>query len=373
MAVTYGTSGPSQVTLNLDSLFGLSLAAYRKELIDNIGAGNAFLYEILKSEFYEGQDGGSYIQEPLMYALQTADTYDGYDELPGIPVDGISDSIWDWRQCASAIVYSMKEVKQNKQKIQSLVKSRIKQSEMGLQELFAQMLMWGSANQPGGNIYTPYTSQVNGSGGIEPIGKLIDFDPTQSRVIGNINQNTYDWWRNKTITSAAGTYQAFILEVTKLINRCGLGTGGRPKLVLTDETSFELFEHALFQQVRFTDAKVDEAFPFANVVWRGVRFVMDDKVPDAYSGTIPTLVAGAGDPTSLTYGTMYAVNPKYFKLVHESDSDFKMLSDDGGKTIFKPINADSRAGHYAWMGNLTVSNRRKHGVLGKIARTLTVT
>ncbi len=369
---TFGASGPSQVTLNLDSLFGLSLAAYRKELVDNIGAGNAFLFEIIKGESYESQDGGSYIQEPLMYALQAADTYDGYDELATLPVDGISDTIWDWRQCAAAIVYSMKEVKQNKQRLSSLVKARIKQSEMGLQELFAQMLMWGAGMQ-GGALTSAYISPVNGSSGIDPLPLLIAFDPTTSTSVGNINQSTYTWWRNKTITSAATTYNAFLLEVTRLINRCSLGTGGRPKMILVDETSYELFQHALFQSMRYTETKVDEAFPFEHVMWKGVRFVMDDKVPDAYSGTVPTLVAGAGDPSTLTYGTMYAINPKYFKLRYESDSDFQMLKDDKGGTIFKPINGDSRVGHYAWMGNTTVSNRRKQGVLGKIARTLTVT
>ncbi len=371
MSVTFGTSGPSQVTLNLDSLFGTSLAAYRKELVDNIGATNAFFHEVLKSQLYESQDGGTYIQEPLMYALQSADSYDGYDELASIPPDGLTDSIWEWRQCAAAIVYSIKEVKQNKQRIVPLVKSRIRQAEMGLQEFFAQALMFGSANQAGGTIDTPYVSAVNGSSSIEPLGKIIKYDPTSSTSIGNINQATYTWWRNKKIESAATTYDAFILEVTKLFTRCALGTGGKPKLCLLDETSYELFCHALYQKYRYTDNKVDDAYPFENVMWKGCHFVMDDKVPDAYSGTVPTLVGGAGDPATLTYGSMYAINPQFLKLKYESDSDFKMLSDDGGKTIFKPINGDSRLGHVAWMGNLTCSNRRKHGVLGKIARTLT--
>src|SRR5277367_4577830 len=98
MSVTFGSSvAPSQVTLNLDSLFGLSLAAYRKELIDNIGETNAFFFEVISRELYESQDGGSYIQTPLMYALQSADAYDGYDELSTVPVDGITDSIFQWR------------------------------------------------------------------------------------------------------------------------------------------------------------------------------------------------------------------------------------------------------------------------------------
>ena len=371
MAVTFGSnSAPSQVTTNLDSLFGLSLPAYRKELIDNIGATNAFFFEIMRKDLYESQDGGTYIQVPLMYGLQVADSYDGYDELASIPVDGVTDCIYQWSQCAAAIVYSMKEVKQNKQRLVNLVKARIKQAEMGLQEFFSQALMFGSANQAGGSIKTPYVSPINGSSAIEPISKLIDFTPTTSTSVGNINQGTYSWWQNKTMTSAATTYDGFILEVDRLFNRCALGTGGKPKLVLLDETSYELFIHALYQKYRYTQNKVDEAYPFENIVYKGAHFVMDDKVPDVTNNIVPTLTGGSGDPSTLTNGSIFMINPTFFKIIYESDSDFNMLKDDSGKTIFKPINGDSRLGHVAWMGNLTCTNRRKQGVMGTIARTL---
>ncbi len=371
MAVTFGSSSaPSQVTTNLDSLFGLSLPAYRKELIDNIGATNAFFFEIMGKEgLYESQDGGTYIQVPLMYGLQTADSYDGYDELASIPVDGVTDCIYQWSQCAAAIVYSMKEVKQNKQRLVSLVKARIKQAEMGLQEFFSQALMWGSANQAGGSLKTPYISPINGSSAIEPLGKLIDFTPTTSTSVGNINQSTQSWWQNKTQTSSATTYDAFLLEVDRIFNRCALGTGGKPKIVLCDETTYELFVHAVYQKYRYT-TKVDETYPFENVVYKGAHFCMDDKVPDVYNSIVPTLTGGAGDPASLTNGSMYLLNPQFFKMIYESESDFEMLKDDSGKTIFKPINGDSRLGHVAWMGNLTATNRRKNGIMAKIARTL---
>ena len=371
MSVTFGNaSAPSQVTTNLDSLFGLSLAAYRKELIDNIGATNAFFFEILRKDLYEGQDGGTYIQIPLMYALQTADSYDGYDELSTVPVDGVTDAIYQWRQCAAAIAYSMKEVKQNKQKLVDLVRARIKQAEMGLQEFFAQSLMWGAASQ-GGLLTSPYLSTINGSNSIEPISELIDFTPTGSRTVGNIAQATNTWWQNKTKTSAAAGYDAFLLEVDQIFNQASLGTGGKVKLVLMDETTYELFVHAVYQKYRYTEDRVDEAYPFENIKYKGAHFVMDDKVPDVYSGIIPTLTGGAGVPSSLTYGTGFFVNPEFFKMIYEEDSDFKMLEDNDGKTMFKPVNGDSRVGHVAWMGNLTCDNRRKQGVIGKVARTLT--
>ncbi len=371
MAITFGSSSaPSQVTTNLDSLFGLSLAAYRKELIDNIGATNAFFFEIITKELYEGQDGGAYIQIPAMYGLQSADSYDGYDELATIPVDGITDVIWQWRQCAAAIVYSMKEVKQNKQKIVDLVKARIKQAEMGLQEFFAQTLMWGSVNQ-GGTLLTPYVSPINGSSSIEPISELISYTPTTSTVVGNINQSTSTWWQNKTFTSIATTYDAFLLEIDSLFNTASLGTGGKIKLVLMDQVTYQLFVHAIYQKYRYTEVKVDEAYPFENVMYKGAHFVMDDKVPDVKNGIAPTETGGVGNTSSLTNGSGFMINPQFFKMIYEEDSDFKMLEDDQGRTFFKPVNGDSRVGHVAWMGNLTTDNRRKQGVIGAIARTLT--
>ena len=358
MSITFGSgAAPSQVTLNLDSLFGLSLAAYRKTLVDNIGAINAFFHEIIKGELYESQDGGSYIQEPLMYALTPADSYDGYDELSTLPTDGITDAIFQWRQCAAAIVYSMKEVKQNKQKIVDLVKSRIMQAEMGLQEYFSQSLLWGAAAD-GGSLISPRTSIVNGSSSIEPLPEIIMFDPTQNLSIGNINQSTSTWWRNKTFTDpSTTTYDSFLFQLDHAFNNTSLGTGGKVNLVLMDETTYELFVHAVYQ--KFRQIKTNENFPFENTIYKNATVTMDDKVPDAYSGTT----------SSATYGTAYLINSRFFKMRYEEDSDFEMLKDENGKTFQKPVNGDSRVGHVAWMGNLTVNNRRKQGVYGKIPRS----
>ena len=362
MAVTFGSgTAPSQVTLNLDSLFGISLAAYRKTLTDNIGAINAFFHEIIKGELYESQDGGSYIQEPLMYALQNADSYDGYDELSTIPVDGLTDAIYQWRQCAAAIVYSMKEIKQNKQKIVDLVKSRIMQAELGLQEYFSQSLLWGSVNT-GGSLTTPMTSLVNGSLSIDPLPQHIMYANTSNVSVGNINQSTSTWWQNKSFnasTLGATGYDNFMLAIDHCFNNTSLGTGGKVNLVLLDEISYELVVHAIWQKYR--QVKTNENYPFENTVYKNATITMDDKVPDVYTGVSSTA----------TYGSAFLINSRFFKLRYEEDSDFEMLKDENGKTFQKPVNGDSRVGHVAWMGNLTSNNRRKQGVLGQIPRTLT--
>jgi hypothetical protein len=83
--------------------------------------------------------------------------------------------------------------------------------------------------------------------------------------------------------------------------------------------------------------------------------VWDEWVPDVYSGTASTA----------TYGTIAWLNSKFFKCVYEEDTNFV-------PTEFQiPVNQDAKAKHILWMGTVTVSNRRKLGVTGKIARTLT--
>jgi hypothetical protein len=373
--ITFGnTSNPSNISQYMDSVFGLSVANYRKELTDNIGATNSFLAEILKGDAYESADGGSWIQEPLMYALAPSDSYDGYDELSTLPTDGVTDAVYQWRQLASPIVYNMREVILNQHRIVDIVKTRIKQSEMGIQEGFAQSLSWGNSVN-GGDLWDPKVSSVNGSNNIEPLSEFVRFDPTSSTdpTVGNIDQSTAanSWWRNRTKQSAANDYVTFILELENIYNQTALGSGGPPNLILMDQVSYELFVMAFFFRYRIMPGDAPTDFPFEAKKFKNALVVMDDKVPDYYSNLAPTSQNVGGLSSGLTYGSAILLNTKFFKLRYHPDRDWEMLEDESGKKFAKPINGDSRVGHVAWMGNLTCNNRRKQGVLGHIARTMT--
>lgn len=370
MSITFGsTSAPSNVTTYLDSVFATSLANYRKQLIDNIGATNAVLYEILKSDSYESADGGTYIAENLMYGLAPSDSYDGYDELSTLPTDGITQAIYEWRQQASPIVYNMKEVIQNEHRIIDLVKSRIQQSELGIQEGWAQAFWWGAVPN-GGALTSPRTSLINGSSNIEPLPKLVSYNTT-TLTVGNIAETSNTWWRPHSATSAATTYTAFLYELENMYNLVSLGTGGPCNLMLMDQVTYQLFIHAYFSVFKAAPDALDNAYPFIGKKFLNAKVVMDDKVPDAYTGAIGTQTGGVVDPTTLTYGTCYFLNTKFFKVRYHPSRNWEMLKDENGKSFVKPINGDSRVGHVSWMGNCTVNNRRKQGVLAKIARTLT--
>lgn len=374
--ITFGsTSAPSNISQYMDSVFGLSLANYRKELTDNIGATNSFLYTLLKEDSYESADGGTWIQEPLMYALAPADSYDGYDELSTTPTDGITDAIYQWRQMASPIVYNMREVILNQHRIVDLVKARIKQAEMGIQEGFAQALMWGAQSNGGTTLITPRISTVNGSSGVEPLNEFIRKDPTSATnpTVGNIDQSlaTNNWWRNRTASSTSSDYITFMGELENMYNQCALGVGGPPNLILMDQVTYELFVMAFFFRYRVMPGDVPTDFPFEAKKFKNAVVVMDDKVPDAENDAAPTSKNVGGYSSGLTVGTAYFLNTKFFKLRYHPDRDWEMLEDENGKKFAKPINGDSRVGHVAWMGNLTCNNRRKQGMLYGIARTLT--
>jgi len=58
------------------------------------------------------------------------------------------------------------------------------------------------------------------------------------------------------------------------------------------------------------------------------------------------------------------------KLRYDSSLNFEWLKDDAGKSFAKPVNGDSRVGHMAWRGQLTINNRKKQGIGFGIPRSL---
>lgn len=351
MSVTLGASAPNALTLNLDSVFATSLANYNKTLVDNIGKTNAFLQKIMQNGSYKSTEGGAYMTEELMYALATPDWYDGYDELSTTPTDGITQAIFDWRQLAVPIAYSMKERKLNKQRIVDLVQARIKQAEMGIKEKMNAAILQGSGS---GALTTAQSSGINGAAGVDPLPLLVNYTPTVSATVGGIDQSSYSWWQNKTYDSTATTYDSLMYDFQHCYNTAALGTGGEPDLILCDQVTYELFQAAHWNKFRILDS--DKRYNFENTKFKNAIVTYDQLVPNVYANTTDTSTA--------TGGTAYFLNTQFFKLRYESETNFTTTD------FQKPVNQDVRVAHILWMGNLTCSNRRKQLVMGKIIRTL---
>lgn len=351
---TYGTSGaPNSDTINLDSLLSLSLFNYNKTLQDQIMSSNAYWHEMKPK--WKAKKGGIAVKQNLRYAVSKPTTFSGYDEIRILPSDNITQSTWDWRQAADSVTISKEEEVKNVDGLDDLLQTKVESVQDGFTEFFNAKLLRGALDEDStSDLKTAYTDATNGSSFVDPLFKMIQYDPTASETIGGINQSTYTWWRNRTMEMTATTAVNFFLEMDRMHNTTSIGSGGKAApLILVDQTTFELWRSAYYRQYR-ASADSDNNYPFPNIKFNNAKVVWDEKVPDVYSGTLSTA----------TYGTAVFINPEFLNGYYISDQHFV-------STPFqRPHNQNAKTSLVLWMGAVAMSNRRKHGVVGKIPRTL---
>ncbi len=353
--LTLGASGqPSAKTINLDALFSLSVENSRKQLFDNISSSNAVWKRIIENGAYESADGGTHIEEPLMYALGNAHWFDGFDVLKTDTINGITKALYEWRQASVPIVISGKEIKQNKHKIVDLFTAKIQQASLGIEEMIPKAMFQG--NQPnGGSIVDAVVDSDLGATGINTLASMVHFNPSSALTVGNIAQGdaANSWWRNQQEDMSGDTLGTTFLDaLSQLYMRCSRGPGGSPDFAITDEESYALLESILYHRTRHP-VKTNQEFPFDNILFKGMTIVHDEFMHDAANGNINTTTAG----------TLYMLNTKFWKIRYESDSDF-VTTDPR-----IPTNQDAMVKFILWMGNMTCNNRRKQGVAHGILRS----
>lgn len=346
---------PSSLTLNYDAVLSTTLFNYKRTLEDAISTANAFLFYLMKKTqngYKLLSDIGDRMAMPLMYELGSADSYSGYDVLDTTPADGITTAFFTWAQAAVPISISGLEEKKNRgeEKLISLLESKTKQAELGLQQFFNQRMLQGAG---GSAITTAYTSALNGSTFVDPLPLQVMYDPTSAATIGNIPQQTYSWWQNKTLDfSSYTTYAGFLKGLRKLRNDCSKGPGGPPDLHLASQGTAELYEAALAAAHRNPSYQVAD-IPFDNVAFYGKPVVWDEYTPDAASGT-----------ATITKGSWFMLNTQFWGVRVDKETNFAPTP------FIKPENQDARTAHILWLGALGVSNRRKQGVGGNIDETI---
>jgi hypothetical protein len=137
-----------------------------------------------------------------------------------------------------------------------------------------------------------------------------------------------------------------------LRNEVGKGVGGQNDVILMDQLSYELLNVAYYQKFQTQATEVGD-YPFPVLKFQGTLVSWHEYMPDVESNNLGT-----------TWGTAYFLNSKFMRIRPESETDFVQTE------MQQPINQDAKYKHVLWMGNATVNNRRKLGVLGKIPRTL---
>ena len=365
MATIGDTSAPSTNTLYYDSLLTTTLDAWvgSGRMFDQIFKESAFLTLLRQKDVIQKQNGGERIRIPLMYGKNdTIKSYEGYDVLDTTPQDGLTTAFYEWRELGGTISISRREERQNSGEAAkiNLLQSKIKQATMSMSEELNKQIVQGTVS---GSTFVP----GNGAKDLNPLGyfmrKAVATDPVAGGNVGNIaSSNT--WWRAKSAAfggaSESGgvavptvtTYKGMVVALRRLYNHCSKGSGGSPDIALLDQISFETYENALDEKVRYTDTKLAD-MGFDNIKLRGATCVWDEVVPDIETGTV-----------ALSKGTCFMLNSKFYHLIIDSETDVV-------STPF--IESDAQTAKVAkvlFMGNTAVSNLRKHGVGYEILETI---
>lgn len=368
---------PSTVSDDYDALLSTTLRNYSSKLRDNVSRGNKFLAYLDSKGRSRKQDGGFQVTVPLMHAQNgTADIYSGYGLLDTTPQDGITTALYDWAQLSVSIAISRKEERQNsgKHKILDLLKAKTQQAEVSLKELLNNCLLAGRITTTAGSdqIRARIGGLDSGALGPLPIGALIDMTANRSVSIGNINGNTYSFWRNQAVDfGATATFVALRNMMNRTYNNCSKGTSGVPDFMVGDQVAWEEYWLSLTQNERYMvdDKKTLDVLGGSDALkFRGAVFVWDEVMPDPstpYNPVDATGTAPIQHGGSATFSNIYFVNSESVDWVTDSQTDF--ITTD----FVRPENQDAKVAQVLWMGAVGVNNRRKNGILYEISQAIT--
>ena len=367
MATIGSTGAPSTNTVYYDALLSTTLLAYRRQLVDNVFKQSAFLAALKDMGGYATQSGGERIAIPLMYGKnETIRSYEAYDTIDTTPADGLTTAFFEWRELGGSITISRREERQNsgEGRLINLLQAKLRQAELSLREEMNRQLLVGTLS---GTTFVP----GNAGKDMYPLGyfcrKNNQVDPTVGGNVGNISGLTHSWWRSKTAVAdnaSADTGNSFALSVStyaglkvalrRMYNYCSRGAGGAPNLVVANQETYESYENALDQAVRFQNTRMAD-MGFDTIKLSGATLVWDELVPSIDDGAL------AADATD---GTAFFINTEFYKLVMDSETDIVTTP------FVEPIGQTVKTAKILAMGNATCSNLSKMGVLYAISKAI---
>lgn len=237
------------------------------------------------------------------------------------------------------------------------------QAEMSLREQINTQLVQGTVSS---NTFIP----GNNAKDLFPLAWFLrkdnTADPSAGGNVGNISASSQSWWRHHTAVAdnaatdtgnsfalSVSTYKGLVVALRRMYNYCARGSGGSPNLVLFDQVSYETYENALDDKVRYQNTMMAD-MGFETLKLKGATAIWDEVVPDVDTGA-----------TSLTTGNAMFLNTRFYKLVIDAQTDLVTTP------FIEPENQTAKTAKILFMANATCSNLRKLGVLYAISQSIT--
>lgn len=277
------------LTETLDTLYSTTWQSVKKQVTDQIFTATPFFYEMYKGDNIEREDGGRFIEEPLMYAKNsTIDWFGSGGTLSIADIDPITMSVWNWRNLGGSVVRIWTDDMANSgiHKRIDIMNAKIENLRLSLVDKLEE------------NLFTAQT-------GIAMTGlpDIVEDNAaaSQTKSPGGLSKSTYSWWRNQRAASS-GSFAAYgESDMRTMFNNCSIGND-HPDLILTTQTVFEYYEAEAGDKQVINDSDAAK-LGFRTFAYKGSNIYYSPKCGS---------------------GLLYMLNLKYLKLKIDSKADFEM-------------------------------------------------
>lgn len=337
-------------TYTIGDLVASTLINSRQEVVDHIFKKSAYLAKMMIAGKKVTDEGGHKINRSVEYGKNnTFQSFQGYDVVPIVPQETVTDTQWDWKEYAGNWVISRREERIN-------YGSRTKVRDLARQK---KSSLERSANEDlNGHLLNPASFVAAGNNGkdLTPLSMLVSLS---ALTVGGIAESSNSWWANqrKKAGSSNNTAQngsAFLQELRSFLNTCGQHNDGPPNFGIWGKELAETYESVLDTKVRYGSTEMAN-LGFSTVMLKNMEIAWDQIVPGT-SANGAALVAY--DSGSKAEEVGYFLNTDYLYLVCDSGTDF---------VFTKPVNHEpggqyATSGSLLFMGEHVCTNRRAQGI-----------
>jgi len=308
----------------MDDMYAMAYAARRPNIVDNIFGQTAGWNLLVKQKkASRPQRGGRFIEQPLRYAKNETIRFIGRGaNMTVTDTQSLTMAYFNWKYAAGSVARYFTDDQQltGKTQIKSQVKEKLDVLEMSMVE-YMEAALFGDGTGDGGLAIT----------GLQ---NVIDTTPATG-TIGGLNAATYSWWRNQS-TAYTGSFDVYgVSDWRTMRNDCSNGGQDYPDIMITDQDQFEAYEDEGLEYYQTSDRSLVD-LSFENLKFKGSTLVW---------------------ATSMLSAATYFINSKYINVVYDPLYVFTMTP---WKDI--PTQVNDRVAQIVWAGNITCSNRSRHGV-----------
>ena len=276
----------------IDNLYTTTWQNMKETIRDQIFDATPFYFWLRDKGKIEHVEGGRFINEPLQYA--SSDSVEWVTKGSSVSLadkEFLTTAKYDWRYLAGSVVRFGIDDQQNRGKNQiiNLMNAKLDNIRYSLIDQLETVLF-----QAAGGATT----------GFDGLQLLVQDDPTSSTEVGEINQLTYSWWQNKTLTMSGLSFASFgVSKMRTLLNNCTNNLAmDAPDIIVSGQTPYEWYEDSTLSYYRITNNKLADA-GFMNQTYKGIPMVWSP-------GCAST--------------RMYFLNTDFIKLVIDPMLDFDM-------------------------------------------------